>query len=145
MRGRSERPARCRRAAGAPGEGNGANKPGAVFRNTLPFTLLATLIEVKGGGVSVDQVHKLKSVIDRERALVGLFVTLNPQTKQMVAEAAAAGFVETNGRYQRIPILTIEGIPNFREVPRLPMIDTGGFRNVPRKAPNGKQGSISGA
>jgi site-specific DNA-methyltransferase (adenine-specific) len=51
-----------------------------------------------------------------------------------------ASFVETtNGRIPRIQILTIEGILNFREVPRLPVIDTTAFK----KAPKEKQGGQS--
>jgi site-specific DNA-methyltransferase (adenine-specific) len=73
--------------------------------------------------------------------MIGLFVTLNPPTRQMVAEAANAGFVETdNGRYQRIQILTIEGILDFREVPRLPVIDAGGFKKAPKEKAGGQAG-----
>ncbi|MCP3679323.1 MAG: site-specific DNA-methyltransferase, partial [Gammaproteobacteria bacterium] len=68
----------------------------------------------KGGGVSVDQIHKLKSVIEREKAIIGLFITLKKPTRPMIAEAAAAGFVETpTGQIPRIQIMTIEGILNF--------------------------------
>ena len=114
---------------------------GIVYLRTGRSQTDKAIVEVKGGAVSVDQIHKLKSVIEREKALVGLFVTLNPPTRQMVAEAANAGFVETdNGRYQRIQILTIEGILDFREVPRLPVIDAGGFRKAPREKTDKQSG-----
>jgi site-specific DNA-methyltransferase (adenine-specific) len=113
---------------------------GIVYLRTGKTQTDKAIIEVKGGGVSVDQIHKLKSVIEREKAMIGLFVTLEKPTKPMIAEAAAAGFVETtNGRIPRIQILTIEGILNFREVPRLPVIDTTAFK----KAPKEKQGGQS--
>jgi site-specific DNA-methyltransferase (adenine-specific) len=113
---------------------------GIVYLRTGKTQTDKAIIEVKGGGVSVDQIHKLKSVIEREKAMIGLFITLLPPTKPMIAEAAAAGFVETtNGRIPRIQILTIEGILNFREVPRLPVIDTTAFK----KAPKEKQGGQS--
>lgn len=114
---------------------------GIVYLRTAKSQTDKAIVEVKGGAVSVDQIHKLKSVIEREKALVGLFVTLNPPTRQMVAEAANAGFVETDhGRYQRIQILTIEGILDFREVPRLPVIDAGGFKKAPKEKTNKQSG-----
>jgi site-specific DNA-methyltransferase (adenine-specific) len=112
---------------------------GIVYLRTAKSTTEKAIVEVKGGGVSVDQIHKLKSVIEREKAMIGLFVTLNPPTRQMISEAANAGFVETdNGRYQRIQILTIEGILDFREVPRLPVIDSGGFKKAPKEKAAGQ-------
>lgn len=114
---------------------------GIVYLRTAKSQTDKAIVEVKGGAVSVDQIHKLKSVIEREKAMIGLFVTLNPPTRQMVAEAANAGFVETdNGRYQRIQILTIEGILDFREVPRLPVIDAGGFKKAPKEKAGGQAG-----
>lgn len=108
---------------------------GIVYMRTEKNKTDKAIVEVKGGGVSVDQIHKLKSVIDREKALAGLFVTLNEPTKQMKSEAAAAGFAETVfGRIPRIQILTIEGMLNFREVPRLPAIDSSAFKKAPAEA-----------
>ncbi len=112
---------------------------GIVYLRTGKTQTDKAIIEVKGGGVSVDQIHKLKSVIEREKAMIGLFITLHPPTKPMIAEAAAAGFVETtNGRIPRLQILTIEGILNFREVPRLPVIDTTAFKKAPKEKQAGQ-------
>lgn len=115
---------------------------GIVYLKTGKNETAKAIVEVKGGGVSVDQVHKLKSVIEREKALAGLFVTLEKPTRQMVSEAAAAGFAETDyGRIPRIQILTIEGILNYREVPRLPVIDATAFKKAPKEKQGG-QGSL---
>jgi site-specific DNA-methyltransferase (adenine-specific) len=115
---------------------------GIVYLRTGKSQTDKAIVEVKGGGVSVDQIHKLKSVIEREKAIVGLFVTLEPPTKPMIAEAAAAGFVETDhGRIPRIQILTIGGILNYREVPRLPVIDTSAFKKAPKEKQGG-QGAL---
>lgn len=88
---------------------------------------------MKGGAVSVDQVHKLKSVIEREKAIIGLFLTLSEPTRPMVAEAAAAGFVENDmGRFPRIQIITVEELlAGIR--PRLPVIDSGAFKKARRE------------
>jgi site-specific DNA-methyltransferase (adenine-specific) len=114
---------------------------GIVYLKTGRSTTDKAIVEVKGGAVSVDQIHKLKSVIEREKAMAGLFVTLNPPTKPMIAEAAAAGFAETGyGRIPRIQILTIDGILNFREVPRLPVVDTTAFKKAPKEKQAGQSG-----
>ena len=48
----------------------------------------------------------------RDKADIGLFITLAPPTKAMLTEAAAAGFyVSPNGKkYARLQLLTIEGL-----------------------------------
>jgi hypothetical protein len=38
------------------------------------------------------------------------------------------------------PSLTIEGILDFREVPRLPVIDAGGFKKAPKEKACGQAG-----
>ena len=107
---------------------------GIVYMRTEKNRTDKAIIEVKGGGVSVDQIHKLKSVIEREKALTGIFITLNPPTRQMVSEAAAAGFAETQfGRIPRIQILTVEGLLNYTESARLPAVDSSAFRKAPRE------------
>ena len=114
---------------------------GIVYLKTGKTKTDKAIVEVKGGAVSVDQIHKLKSVIEREKALVGVFVTLNEPTKPMIKEAAAAGFEETQwGRVPRIQILTIDGILSMREFARLPGADPVGFKKARReeKADQGK-------
>lgn len=102
------------------------------------------IVEVKGGGVSVDQIHKLKSVVEREKALTGVFVTLNEPTKPMVAEAAAAGFAETEhfGRVPVIQIITIREILESYKLPRLPGVDEdASFKKAPKEKQAG-QGTL---
>jgi site-specific DNA-methyltransferase (adenine-specific) len=107
---------------------------GIVYMRTEKNKTERAIVEVKGGGVSVDQIHKLKSVIERENALCGLFVTLEKPTKPMIAEAAAAGFADTPfGRIPRLQILTVEGILEHREFPRLPAVDASAFKKAPKE------------
>ncbi len=74
------------------------------------------------------------------RSLAGIFVTLNPPTKPMVAEAAAAGFADTQfGRIPRIQILTIEGPLEHREFARLPAVDSSAFKKAPKEKKTSEQ------
>jgi len=50
------------------------------------------IVSVKGGeAVSVPMIRDLGHVIDREKASIGLFVTLAPPTSPMLKEAIKAG------------------------------------------------------
>lgn len=78
------------------------------------------IISVKGGHVTVSQVRDLKGVLEREKAAIGVFLTLQEPTKPMREEAAAAGFYEPKllpGKlYPKIQILTIEEILNGKKI-----------------------------
>lgn len=78
--------------------------------------------QVKSGHVSVSQIRDFLGVIEREKAVIGVFITLEEPTGPMKKEAASAGFYETeihiSGRtmkYPRIQILTIEDLFNGKE------------------------------
>lgn len=94
---------------------------------------------MKGGeGVGVDFVHKLKSVIEREKALCGLLISLRKASKQAQTEAASAGFVEIDmgtgtARFPRIQLLTVEGLLSGAEHPRLPIVDSTVFKKARRE------------
>ena len=56
------------------------------------------IIQVKGGHVSSPQVRVLKGVVEREKAALGLFITLEEPTRDMRTEAASGGsFTRTCG------------------------------------------------
>jgi hypothetical protein len=64
----------------------------------------------------------LKGVLAREKAAIGLFVTLAPPTKEMIKEAAAAGMYESphHGAFPKLQILTIEGLLSGKERAQYP-------------------------
>jgi len=70
-----------------------------------------TIIQVKSGHVGVSQVRDLGHVIDREKAKIGIFITLEDPTKQMKKEALQKGFYKSEFMkkdYLKIQIITIE-------------------------------------
>ena len=76
------------------------------------------IISVKAGeNVTPSMVKDLIATVSRERAEIGLFVTLADPSAGMRAEAASAGFYQTPGgkKYPRIQVLTIEGLMNKTE------------------------------
>ena len=83
------------------------------FRDLDRKEIHTILISVKGGeSVGPAMVKDLIATLARDKADIGLFLTLAPPTKTMLTEAAAAGFYESpNGKkYARLQLLTIEGL-----------------------------------
>jgi len=65
--------------------------------------------------------------VEREKAAIGLFVTLTAPTKPMVTEAASAGHYESphHGAFPKIQILTIAGLLDGTERPHWPDLSFG--------------------
>ena len=70
------------------------------------------LVQVKSGNVNRATVGELRGTVEREGAAIGVLITLEPATKPMLAEAAAAGFYETLhwGNFPRLQVLTVEDL-----------------------------------
>lgn len=98
----------------------------ADLENGKPATR-RVIVSVKGGGVGVPMVRDLKGVLEREKAPIGLFVTLEPPTAPMKKEAASAGFFTgANGKqYPKLQILTIEDLLNGHARPQFPDMAMG--------------------
>ena len=71
------------------------------------------IVQVKSGNVSVKDIRDLGHVVDREKAAMGIFITLNKPTRPMIEESAKKGFYIfpiTKQKMPKIQILTIEEI-----------------------------------
>ncbi len=69
------------------------------------------VVQVKSGQVTRSQIATLNSDREREKAEIGVFITLKEPTRPMKEEAASAGFYipeRASERYPRIQILTIK-------------------------------------
>lgn len=76
------------------------------------------IVSVKAGdNVSVAMIRDLRGVIEREKAEIGVFLTLTPPTKPMITEAAAAGQYVEDGfaAVPKIQIVTIEEALQLRD------------------------------
>jgi len=72
------------------------------------------IVSVKGGGTSVKDIRDLNGVIDREKAEMGIFLTLKEPTGPMKTEAITKGFYASplGKDYPKVQILTIEELLN---------------------------------
>lgn len=93
------------------------------------------LVSVKSGSVGSSMVRDLKGVLDREKAEIGLFVTLEEPTGPMRQEATTAGVYHSDlsGRdYQRIQILTIRELLEEHRRPDLPLLVLPAYQQAER-------------
>jgi site-specific DNA-methyltransferase (adenine-specific) len=106
------------------------------------------IVEVKGGdNVSPQWVRALGQVVERERAKIGVLVTLTDPTTTMRREASAAGFYDPGGdqrwrdtRFEKIQILTVEDLFDGKR-PHMPWIDPSVFKKA-RRENTEKQGEM---
>ncbi len=101
------------------------------------------VVQVKSGKVSVRDIRELKSVVETQDAVIGVFITLNPPTQPMVKEAVAAGRFQwlhvAHTTYPKIQIRTIAELlaGHGIEYPQTPVDVT--FRRAERAAPQNRQ------
>jgi len=91
------------------------------------------LISVKSGKPGVSQLRDLRAVIEREKAQIGVLLTLEEPTQPMRVEAAQAGNYESAwGKHPRLQILTI---PDLLAGKRIDYVATRGANVTFKKAP----------
>lgn len=104
---------------------------GFIYFKPEGKTTEKAIVSVKGGdNVSVAMIRDLGHVIDREKAKIGVFITLSEATKPMQTEAVKAGYFETPfGKYPKIQILTIAELFEGKK-PNIPLVDASVFRKA---------------
>ena len=103
------------------------------------------VVQVKSGGVSSPLIRDLVGTVERENASMGLFITLEPPTRDMRREAVSAGFYHSDlwqTDFPKVQIRTVEELlrGNGFEMPRhQPMYQPA--QRVAR--PEGEQGRLA--
>jgi site-specific DNA-methyltransferase (adenine-specific) len=101
------------------------------------------LVQVKSGHVKSGDIRDLRGTIDREGAAIGVFITLENPSRDMVSEAAAVGFYHSPGwnqDYPKLQILTIAELLNGAEVKMPPTSVT--FKQAERVKSSANQQSL---
>jgi site-specific DNA-methyltransferase (adenine-specific) len=86
-----------------------------------------TLVQVKSGKVKSGDIRDLVGTVTREGAQIGVFLTLEEPSKDMVVEAASAGFYSSPGwgqNYPKMQILTVADLLRGAEVKMPPPFGT---------------------
>jgi len=107
---------------------------GIIYFKPDGKTTEKAIVSVKGGeNVGVAMVKDLIATVAREKAEMGVFITLAEPTGPMKKEAIAAGFYKTEyGEYPRIQILTVEQLFAGRR-PDMPWRDSTIFKKARRE------------
>jgi len=63
----------------------------------------------------VKDVRDLRGVLDREKAAIGILISLQPPTAPMETEAASAGFYEHKTNEQKFPRLQLRTVKELME------------------------------
>ena len=105
------------------------------------------VVQVKSGKVSSPLIRDLKGTVDREKAALGLFITLEDPTRDMRTEAVSAGFYHSEvwqRDYPKIQIRTIEDLltGNTFDLPPHPSMYQAAQRV---RRPEGKQSTLEEA
>jgi DNA modification methylase len=93
-----------------------------LFRDDLKAAKAEqVIIQVKGGKTGVKDVRDLRGVLEREKAAMGVLISLQPPTGPMEAEAASAGFYahKMNGQqYPRLQLRTVKELMDGKGIER---------------------------
>ncbi len=100
----------ARPAEGKKGADHGVD--GRLFFFDDDATPKQVIVSVKAGKVMVPHVRDLVGVLDREKAQIGVLISLKPPTQPMRQEAASAGFYTSTlfGDFPRVQLLTVAGL-----------------------------------
>jgi site-specific DNA-methyltransferase (adenine-specific) len=115
---------------------------GLIYFKPEGKTTEKAIVSVKGGeNVNVAMVRDLAHVIDRERAKIGVFITLADSTGPMRTEAVKTGYFETiYGKYPKLQILTIRELFEGKQ-PNIPLVDSSAFKKAPKES-QGEQAGL---
>jgi len=103
------------------------------------------ILSVKSGHTGPDHIRDLRGVIDREKAEIGVLITLEKPTKQMRTEVASAGFYKSAwGNHPKLQILTIEDLLEGKKIDYPPEQGNVTFKKAPKaeKEPKHESGKL---
>ena len=81
-----------------------------VFQGEKPGEFEQVMISVKAGHLLANHVRDLRGVVEREKAAIGVLISMEEPSKPMQTEAATAGFYESKTwgkKYPKIQLLTV--------------------------------------
>ena len=104
------------------------------------------IVQVKSGHVKAGDIRDLKGVIEREKAAIGAFITLEEPTSPMKTEAVSAGFYESalkmegasSEKFPKIQILTIADLLDGKKL-EFPRHNIATFKQAERKSKSKEQ------
>lgn len=114
------------------------------FHETPTGPTKQVVFSVKAGKVQVQHLRDLRGVVDREKAQIGVLISLQSPTGPMLSEAASAGFYESGwGDYPKLQLFTVEELLNGKGVGMPPIAHTNAtFKRAKYAHPRFEQGTF---
>lgn len=119
-------------------EKKGADKgiDGRIYFHVGDGKTRQIILSVKAGHVTVSQVRDLRGVLDREKAEIGILISLEEPTSPMRKEAASAGFYASPwGKHARLQLVTVEDLLTGKMIDRPPIQTSTTFKRAPKAMP----------
>jgi len=118
-----------------------------VFQGDAPGIFENVVLSVKAGHVTANHVRDLRGVVEREKAAIGVLISMEDPTKPMQTEAVTAGFFESKTRgkkYPKIQLLTIAELLTGKKIdmPPIRQVDKTFKKAARHKGQEGKQLSM---
>jgi DNA modification methylase len=109
-----------------------------IFQGEKPGQFESVIISVKAGNTGAAHVRDLKGVLEREKAAIGVLISMEEPTKPMRTEAITAGFYETAiwKKFPKIQLLTITELLAGKQI-EMPPIQQ--LNKTFKKAPKAKE------
>lgn len=93
------------------------------------------IFSVKAGHTGVAHLRDLRGVVDREKAAIGVLITLEEPTKPMRTEAASAGFYKAafgNAQFPKLQVITVGELLNGGRVDMPGWHESRTFKRAPK-------------
>jgi DNA modification methylase len=107
-----------------------------VFQGDAAGRFEAVIISVKAGGVTANHVRDLRGVVEREKAAIGVLISMEEPTKPMKTEAVTAGFFESktwDRKHPKIQLLTVAEILDGKKIDMPPRREVDAtFKRAPK-------------
>ena len=102
------------------------------------------IISVKAGHTGPNHVRDLRGVVEREKAAIGLLITMEAPTAPMRKESASAGFYDSpwGTKHPKIQILTVGELLEGKTIDAPPSRDFRTFKKAPRARPKDQQNKM---
>ncbi len=115
-----------------------------TFHEGTPTDVKHILLSVKAGAnIGVAMVRDLRGVVEREKAAIGVLISMEPPTKPMREEAASAGFYQSPwGTHPRLQLFTVAALLDGMRIDAPPMGQVGQtFKKAPKAKAIGHEAS----
>lgn len=99
-----------------------------VFQGDAPGIFETVILSVKAGHITANHVRDLRGVVDREKAAIGVLISMEDPTKPMQTEAVTTGFFESKTwgkKYPKIQLLTIAELLGEKQIDMPPIRQVG--------------------